>query len=250
MSRGFRHQTTLPAAPAFPGTFLVSLALLVACFYGTPPASAQEEEEVNPGLGKPDYAQPWQVVMFGHEAGINQQRIFDIAFETNGNAWLAADDGLHRYDGYAWQKFGIGNGLPSTFTRAVLVDSANRLWVGSDAGAGTWDPRTHQYESHGSALGLANGNVREIDEDPDGTLWFSCDQWPESKPQAGGLSRLRNGQWQTYRQTNGLPLDYLIGYYRDGTGRQFALTPHGWSQWLDTQWGPPRDPGMRRKNVS
>jgi signal transduction histidine kinase len=206
------------------------------------PACAARAEEVFPGAT--DYSQPWQVTSYSKDAGILQQRIFDIAFTADGNAWLAADDGLHRFDGFAWDVFDTNSGLPSAFTRAVCVDKQNRLWVGSDAGAGVWNFQTQKYVPHGSPAGLANANVREIDQDPDGTLWFSCDQWPETTAKPGGLSGLDNaGRWQTFRETNGLPMDYVIGYFRDSTGRQFALTRQGWSQRQGENWGPPANPG-------
>ena len=194
--------------------------------------------------GTMDDSQSWQITSYSKDAGISQQRIFDIAFTADGNAWLAADDGLHRFDGFVWNVFGTNSGLPSSFTRAVCVDKQNRLWVGSDAGAGIWDFQTHQYNPHGSRNGLANSNVREIDQDPDGTLWFSCDQWPETTARPGGLSCWDSaGRWQTFRQTNGLPMDYVIGYFRDSTDRQFALTRQGWAQRQGENWGLPANPG-------
>ena len=129
-----------------------------------------------------------------------KQVVFDIAFTPDGNAWLAADDGLRRFDGFTWNLFGTNNGLPSSFTRAVCVDNRGRLWVGSDAGAGIWDFERQKYDPHGSQTGLANRNVREIDQDPDGTLWFSCDEWPETTTQLGGLTCLKpvSGQWKRF----------------------------------------------------
>jgi signal transduction histidine kinase/CheY-like chemotaxis protein len=191
------------------------------------------------------------VTSYSKDAGLLQQRFFDIAFTRDGRVWLAADDGLRRFDGFTWNLFGTNNGLPSSFTRAVCVDNRNRLWVGTDAGVGTWDFRSQKYDAHDEEAHLANDNVREIDQDPDGTLWFSCDQWPETTDEAGGLTCLRPGrpdQWQTFRQTNGLPMDYVIGYFRDSTGRQFVLTPHGWGQRRGDQWGPPVNPGYEAED--
>jgi signal transduction histidine kinase/CheY-like chemotaxis protein len=215
---------------------------LLVWLLGLMPVSGRAEDAFSSAA---DYSQPWQVTSYSKDAGFSQQRIFDIAFTPDGNAWLAADDGLHRFDGFVWDLFGTNNGLPSSFTRAVCVDQQNRLWIGSDAGAGVWDFQQRKYDPLGSQAGMANDNVREIDQDPDGTLWFSCDQWPEPTAKPGGLSSLKpgSGQWQTYRQTNGLPMDYVIGYFRDSTGRQFALTPHGWSQRQAGKWGPPANFG-------
>ena len=136
-----------------------------------------------------DYSQSWQVTSYSKDAGMAHQRFFDIAFTPDGTAWLAADDGLRRFDGFDWKLFGTNNGLPSSFTRAVCVDQHGQLWVGSDAGTGVWNYQRQKYDAHGSSAGLANGSVREIDQDPDGALWFSCDQWPETTAKPGGLSR-------------------------------------------------------------
>ena len=224
----------LPAASAF----FVVLA-------GVVPLPAAETGPADAFPGAADYSQPWQVTSYSKDAGISQQRFFDIAFTPDGTVWLAADDGLRRFDGFTWELFGTNNGLPNSFTRAVCVDKQNRLWVGSDAGAGVWDFQTQKYDPHGSQAGLANANVREIDQDPDGTLWFSCDQWPETTAKPGGLTSLKpaSGEWETFHQTNGLPMDYVIGYFRDSAGRQFALTRHGWAQRQDGKWGRPVNPG-------
>ena len=213
------------------------------------PACDGRADDWSPGAV--DYSQSWQVTSYARDAGFAQQRIFDIAFTPDGNAWLAADDGLHAFDGFTWSLLGTNNGLPSSFVRAVCVDKQNRLWVGSDAGAGVWNIQRQKYDPLGSQSGLANDNVREIDLDPDGTLWFSCDQWPEMTETPGGLSSLTPespGQWKTVHQTNGLPMDYVIGYFRDSTRRQFALTPHGWSQRQGEKWTPPVNPGYEAED--
>ena len=198
---------------------------------------------------QPNYAQSWQITHLTYPERA-RKRVFDLAFSTNGTVWLAADDGLRQYDGFTWKLFGTSNGLPSAFIRAVCVDHQNRLWVGSDAGVSLWNERRQTFEAAGSPSGLANPNVREIDEDPDGTLWFSCDQWPEHTPKPGGLSHFnpRSGAWQTLHKTNGLPMDYVIGYFRDSTGRQFAFTPHGWAQRQGDKWGPPLNPGYQAED--
>jgi signal transduction histidine kinase/ActR/RegA family two-component response regulator len=194
-------------------------------------------------LWAPDYNRPWQLTTYSEAAGLEQQRVFDVAFENDSTVWIAADDGLRRFDGYRWKKFGTNDGLPSSFLRAVMVNRQGKLWVGTDMGAGIFDAAASKYDPAGSATGLVNSNVREIDEAPDGRVWFSCDQWPDFKGKPGGLSCLANGRWQSFGRTNGLPMDYVIGYFQDSTGRQFVLTSHGWAQWQDNAWAPPANPG-------
>jgi signal transduction histidine kinase/CheY-like chemotaxis protein len=197
---------------------------------------------------EPAYDQPWQITSYATDAGLTRQRVFDIAFTPDGTAWVAAEDGLRRYDGFEWERFGTNAGLPSTFMRAVCVTTNGELWVGSDAGAGVFDGQRLKYDPRGSLTGLANSNVREIDADPDGTVWFACDQWPDPSIPPGGLTCLKNGQWQSFARTNGIPMNYVIGYFRDSTGRQFALTPHGWAQRQGEPWGPPANPGYEAED--
>ncbi len=240
-------------AVRFAGRFDKSTVLSVCCFstvflfFLLSTATELQADELNE---RADYSQPWQVTAYAKENGLSQQRVFDIAFAQNGDVWLAADSGLHRFDGFAWERFGTNNGLPSSFLRAVCMDPTGRLWLGSDAGAGEWNHKLHKYDTHGSQSGLANANVREIDEDPDGTFWYSCDQWPETTGKPGGLTcyQPQSGKWQTFRQTNGLPMDYVIGYFRDSRGRQFAMSPHGWAQRQGQDWKPPVDPGYQAED--
>jgi signal transduction histidine kinase/FixJ family two-component response regulator len=219
--------------------FTCCLLMLLAALSDGKSASA------NPAMDQADYSKSWQIMSYAREADLTQQRVFDLTFATNGDAWLATDAGLLQFDGYAWKRYGTNDGLPRSLLRALCLDQAGRLWVGSDVGAGVWNPLRHSYETLGSESGLANVNVREIDEDPDGTLWFACDQWPETTGRPGGLTSFdpRTGIWSTAHRTNGLPVDYVIGYFHDSTGRQFALTPHGWAQKNGNEWAPPANPG-------
>jgi signal transduction histidine kinase/CheY-like chemotaxis protein/streptogramin lyase len=199
-------------------------------------------------LTAPAYDRGWQVTSFTLDADLANQRVFDIAFERDGTVWLASSDGLRRYDGYHWQRFGTADGLPSSFTRAVLVTAGGELWVGSDAGAGVFDWATRRYDPRGSEKGLASSNVRQIVEDPDGGLWFACDQWPDTSEQKGGLSLFRQGRWMTFARNSGLPVDYVIGYFRDSQGRQFAMTPRGWMQRSGETWTAPLNPGYEAED--
>jgi signal transduction histidine kinase len=190
------------------------------------------------------YNRPWQINSYATEAGLTHQRVFDIAFESDGTAWLACGDGLRRYDGFAWKHFNTNSGLPSSFVRAVCVTRAGELWVGSDAGAGVFDYITKRYNTRGSERGLAGPYIRAIEEDPDGSVVFCCDQWPDTSIGKGGLTFFRQGFWETFRKPEGLPVDYVLHYFRDSSGRKFATTPRGWVQWNGNAWGPPKNSGF------
>jgi signal transduction histidine kinase/ActR/RegA family two-component response regulator len=186
-------------------------------------------------------------VAYAEAAGLEYQRVFDLAFEPDGTIWLAAGDGLRRYDGYTWQRYGVEAGLPSSFVRAVCLTRGGDLWVGSDAGAGVFDYRQRKYDPRGSGGGLAGPHVRRIVEDPDGSLWFACDQWPDTSAGRGGLAGLANGRWESHHREQGLPVDYVLHYFRDSLGRRYAMTPRGWVQWQGDHWEAPRTRGQAQE---
>jgi signal transduction histidine kinase len=182
--------------------------------------------------------QRWGLASFAADAGLLRQNIFQFAFEASGTIWVAASDGLFRYDGYTWTRFGVEQGLPSRFVRTVLVTRAGELWVGTSQGAGVFDG--HRFDSRGSETGLAGPSVRRIREDPDGTLWFASDRWPDASVNSG-LTRWRAGVWTQYRTADGLPSDHVYDCFRDSAGRHFALTSAGIAEWDGKHWAAPEN---------
>ena len=98
----------------------------------------------------PAYDQSWQITSYATDAGVTRQRVFDIAFTPDRTAWVAAEDGLRRFDGFGWERFGTNAGLPSTFARAVAVTAKGGSWTGSDAGAGVIGGQRLKYDPRGS----------------------------------------------------------------------------------------------------
>jgi hypothetical protein len=47
--------------------------------------------------------------------------VADIAFESNGDLWIARQDVLFFYDCYEWNRNGTEHGLPSSVCREVKV---------------------------------------------------------------------------------------------------------------------------------
>lgn len=193
----------------------------------------------------PAFDCPWQITPFERAAQVSQQRTFDIAFEPNGTVWLATSDGLRRYDGYTWKRFGTNNGLPSAFTRAILISDKNEIWVGTDAGVGVFDYRTGKFTPRISPQLPADSTVRRIAQDPDGTLWFCSDCWPDPSFRSAGLVSLSNNRWRSYGLSNGLLSDYLLNYFRSSSGRRYAITLSGTSVLDGDHWTPlgNADPG-------
>lgn len=200
-----------------------------------------------PGPEVPEaYNQPWQIDSFLEDAGLVDSLIADLDFEKDGTLWLASTDGLCRYDGFQWTRFTASSGLPSSFVRSVLVTQKGDLWVGTDKGAGVFDPRSGRYTTFGSESGLIGSSVRRIYEDPDGTLWFCCDRWP-NPDFTGGVSCFSAGKWKSYGLKDGLPSDYVMSYLRDSAGRQWVATAKGIARKQGDTWISSEGPGLTRQ---
>jgi len=193
-------------------------------FLGFVPVTAARSIAGHDGPTEAEHTQPWRVASFLEDANLEGRGIFQIDFETDGTAWIAASDGLYRYDGYRWERFTSADGLPSDYVRSVEVTRDGTLWVGTDRGAGIFDGKT--FDTRGSEDHLPGPSVRRIVEDPDGTVWFCCDQWPPSRIRSG-LARYRAGSWDTWGSADGLPSDYVSDVFRDSRGEQFVLTRRG-----------------------
>lgn len=185
--------------------------------------------------------QEWLLNSLLNGSNLSNRSLFNIAFEKEGTAgikriWIASTDGLHSYNGYHWHHYGKADGLPSDFVRCVLVTGSGQLWVGTDGGAGTFDGKS--FVSHGAEKGLAGMNVRRIVQDADGTLWFCSDSWPRANG-GGGLASFRQGRWQTWHSQDGLPSNYVVNYFRNSEGRQFAVTSGGLAELHGNRWTTP-----------
>ncbi len=51
-----------------------------------------------------------------------------------GFLWIGTENGLYRYDGSSYAKYGPREGLPGSFVRSLFVDGKGRLWVGTSQG--------------------------------------------------------------------------------------------------------------------
>jgi PAS domain S-box-containing protein len=65
-----------------------------------------------------------------------------IALDSRDNVWIGSDHGVVRLTQEETSRFDKNSGLQSTTVafRAMVVDEANRLWVGTSAGVYAWHP--------------------------------------------------------------------------------------------------------------
>lgn len=104
--------------------------------------------------------------------------------DSTGTLWVGTGGGgLARYNPitehfrvYRAAK-GTGQGLPSDFVRAVLVDRRGRVWAGTENGLCRFDPRTGHFRTFRHAATPDEGTdlrrdaIRALAQTPDGRIW-------------------------------------------------------------------------------
>ncbi len=66
--------------------------------------------------------------------GLDNVNVNCMAQDRAGFLWVGTENGLFRYDGSRFSKYGTAEGLPGSFVRALHIDGADRLWVGTVQG--------------------------------------------------------------------------------------------------------------------
>ncbi|SKA06478.1 Two component regulator propeller [Chitinophaga eiseniae] len=93
----------------------------------------------------------------------------NIIQDRKGNIWMAAFDGIFRYDGKSFTN--ITGKVSSARFFSVLEDSKGNYWFGSiGSGVYYYDGKSFQHFTIGD--GLLNNDVVSIYEDKKGNVWF------------------------------------------------------------------------------
>ncbi len=58
----------------------------------------------------------------------------------DGSVWVAASDGVYRFQNGTWLDYGLQEGLPSSIAFCVHEDQRNRIWVGTTQGLSVYHP--------------------------------------------------------------------------------------------------------------
>lgn len=123
--------------------------------------------------GAPSHPSPQQAKP-AHEAsetGAEQDgHITALKVGEDGEVWAGIRGaGLARFDGKAWMKYTVAEGLPSNQISTLHIDRSGRLWVGTDKGLALLTNGKFQVMT--TAHGLLGENVYSVTTTQDGGLW-------------------------------------------------------------------------------
>lgn len=114
-----------------------------------------------------------------------------IIQDRKGNIWMAAFDGVFRYNGTSFTN--VTSNVSSARFFSVLEDRKGALWFGS-IGSGVYYYDGKSFRNFTNKDGLINNEIVCIYEDKIGTIWFGAN---------GGVSRYDGKSFRSYRLNEG-----------------------------------------------
>ena len=166
---------------------------------GTAARSTEIALSIDPNIA------PGSVVQFEHltiEDGLSQNAGLAIFQDSKGYLWIGSQDGLNRYDGFAFKIYKHDSEDPSSISHnsilAITEDKDGYLWIGTwGGGLDRFDPVTETFVSYHSdpnaPSSLSSDTVTSIKQDSSGTLWVGTlaglDRYD---PSTNGFDHFRN----------------------------------------------------------
>ncbi len=131
----------------------------------------------------------------------------NIIQDRNGNIWIAAFDGIFRYDGKSFTN--ITSKVSSSHFFSVLEDRKGNLWFGS-IGSGVYNYDGKLFRNFTTKEGLAGNDVSCIYEDKTGNIWFGT---------GAGVSVYDGKSFRNFTTKEGLSNNDVNSIIEDKTGK-------------------------------
>jgi ligand-binding sensor domain-containing protein/signal transduction histidine kinase len=199
----------------------------------------------NAGLFLP-YPGPAAQIRFTHldlEDGLSQSVVNCILQDNQGFIWIGTQDGLNRYDGYAFKVYrpdpGDPNSLSDRWINALFQDSRGMLWIGTrQGGLNRYDPQsgqfTHFMHSPLDPNSLVDDRVQAISEDQSGQLWVGTavglDRFSFARQSFEHFYLEELGGIESTRPNDPGPLEYpgdnITALFRDSRGSLWIGTAY------------------------
>ena len=170
------------------------------------------------------------ISQYGHRAwhtedGLPQSTVQAIAQTRDGYIWIGTQDGLTRFDGVTFTKFGEkSTPIRDAFVFAFAVDRHDTLWIGAS------DAHPLITYQHGSFtyIDLAAVHVHDVFSlavANDGSIWMGTNN--------GVVQRSENGTLRQWTEKEGLPSPTVRRIFIDRSGSVWAGTEHGLTRIVD-----------------
>jgi diguanylate cyclase (GGDEF)-like protein len=170
---------------------------------------------------------------YGTEAGLGNLAAMRLAQDAAGFLWVATQDGVYRYDGNRFARFGLDEGLPSSYVPNVQAAPDGSVWVITYGGVARFDGRRFvaigEPKAPINALSIDNANNVWL-ATPAGVLRGSAkerctpvERWPKEEATAvwsaknaiwaaslSRIGRLANGSWTFWPNPGSERIDAIV----------------------------------------
>lgn len=199
------------------------------------------------------YGKEWQIYPSG--TGLGDLWVYDIAFDVQGNLWVATWKGVSKFDGKNFLTYTTEDGLIDKWVYAIAIDRKGIFWFGTEGGVTRYDGKIWKSYTHADGLGaeiaettppsyeapsphhttpekvVANANpnyVLALAVDQADHKWFGT--W------GAGLSRFDGKYWRTYTKMDGLGGNFIHTVAIDPKGTLWVGTDGGVSKFDGKNW--------------
>jgi ligand-binding sensor domain-containing protein len=140
---------------------------------------------------------------------------FHAVFERGGEMWVGTDRGLLHYQRFQWQSL-----LPDIAINAIAADKPGGLLLGTNQGLIRYiDGQSYQWLLNLGGEVITSVRVTTISWDLAGHLWVGTD--------GDGLFHYDGKQWERFDTTSGMPTNRIRKVFTDSTGTVWIVAATG-----------------------
>jgi ligand-binding sensor domain-containing protein len=166
---------------------------------------------------------------------------------TDGSIWMITSRGINIFDGKTWKKIDNRSNDMNRSIYSYLVDSKNRIWVGSSKDVYYGPVFFHKYNDgiamydgkewtsmRTKDLGFKAPVVTKIYEASNGDIWLGVSSKAPGYERGdifarGAILRYSNEEWTVYKEKD-LPClgcQFVKGFYEDSNNRLYLYSGNG-----------------------
>jgi len=142
-----------------------------------------------------------------NEAALGGHFITAMAEDQQDNLWIGGNSGIIvlTREGTVLHHYGVSDGMPNPYVRALWCDRNGVIWVGTNEGLARFDGTRFMSRPQETPA-----QVRCLFEDREGDLWVGA---------STGLTRFRDDVFTAFGTSEGLPSDDPNTVFQDSRGR-------------------------------
>lgn len=170
---------------------------------------------------------------FNRQNGLNNEYVTALAATADGTLWVGTFSGLHVVmpTSDTAEPVMTADGEPFPRVRCLMVDSSDRLWIGTDRGFWLDETGNRQFRHFEAGVdGLVHNGIRDFLEDDTGLFWIAT---------RAGLSTFnqQEGRFQTYSGHRIFQDLWINCMAKDRFGRIWFGTPNQGLLYLEPAYG-------------